>query len=187
MIFSFLTILSLNLWAQTSKGCNFEVKCENFSLRFKSPSGDCVEDDTKVTLHTLSGSAPVDLPIKEAWFIETSNIGNINSTCSSTSYSQFPAYDLGAYKLFFLRYDGRPGFNIIQALVLDSKTAKVVDQIELGRYMRNTLGILKTARGYKLRVIKGVLKEMNCDCDAGVEEAWMEVSFKNKKLHKRWL
>lgn len=181
-----IAFLSFNIWAQTSQVCNFEVKCENFRLTFKSASGECVEDDTKISFTRLPEGTATTIPVKEAWFIETANVGNVPSTCSSTSYPQFPAFDVGSYKLIFLRQDARPGFNLIQALVIDPKTGKVIDQLELGRYMRDTLGILKTPRGYKLRMVKGFLKEMNCDCDAGIEEAWMEVSFKKNKILKRW-
>ena len=87
----------------------------------------------------------------------------------------------------FLRHDGRPSWSHIVAVYFDTATGKVIDQANLGRYTRNTFGVLKTKKGYKVQLQHTWIKEMNCDCDAAVSEKWMEVIIVKNKIVKRWL
>lgn len=188
---SYLTLVVLILFptilpAQTSQKCNFEVTCENnFKLEFKSKSGDCSEDDTSIVFSNLTSS--VNLSIKTAWFSEMANVGNNPSQCKSTNFTSYPIFLIKDRALLFLRQNGRPGWDIIVAVLLDSKNGKIVDQLEVGRYMRSTFGIIKTHKGFKMQMVNASLKEMNCDCDAAFVEKWMEVRIEKNKLFKAWL
>ena len=183
----FATLLSFSALAQTSTKCDFEVKCESFKLTFKSSSGECVEDDSLVSLTTSSNPTPRKLNLTPAWFYEMYNVGNLKSQCSSTNYKSYPSFDFGKQKLILLRSNARPGFDQLQAILLDTKSGNLVHNLDLGRYMRNTLGVLKTKKGFKLQMIKGNLQQMDCDCDAAILEGWMEVRVVKNKITKNWL
>jgi hypothetical protein len=178
-------LLSFIASAQTSTKCDFTIKCDNFSLEFKSPTGDCTEDDTNVS-RVVDGQKE-KFPIEAAWFYDVLNVSNPKSSCSSSTYGSYPAFDVGAAKLIFVRKNGRPGHDLILALLVDTKTGAFLHQLDLGAYMRNTLGILKSKRGFRLRVVSGFIKEMNCDCDAALEESWLEVRVHNNKITKHWI
>jgi hypothetical protein len=178
-------LLSFIASAQTNTKCDFTIKCENFNLEFKSPTGDCTEDDTIVT-KVVNGQKE-KFPIETGWFYDVSNVSNLKSKCSSSTYDSYPAFDVGAAKLIFVRKNGRPGHDRILAILVDAKTGTFLHQLDLGTYMRNTLGILKSKRGFRLRIVSGFIKEMNCDCDAAQEESWLEVRVHNNQLSKHWI
>ena len=185
LAFFLMTLTQLG-FSQTSDKCNFEITCENeFKLEFKSKSGSCVEDDTSIQFS--NSKITVSIPGRMAWYYEMENIGNSESTCKSTHYPSYPLFIKKDQALVFIRKNGRPGYDLIVAILIDSKTGNVLDDVEIGRYMRSTFGILKYKNGYKMRMVSGSTKDMKCDCDASTDEAWIEVKIENNKIKKNWL
>ena len=54
--------------------------------------------------------------------------------------------------------------------------------------MLQSFGMLKTAKGFKMQMVKdGNMPGMNRDCDAAFQQGWMEVSVLNGKIVNTWL
>ena len=183
LLFIIFPIIS---FSQTSEKCNFEITCENkFKLEFKSKSGNCADDDTSIQFNHENTSNP--LSITPAWFYEMENIGNIESTCKSTHYQSYPIFIKNDQALIFIRKNNRPGYDLILAILINSKSGKVLDNVELGQYMRSTFGLVKYKAGYKMRMVSGSNKDMRCDCDASFDEGWLEVKIEKNKIKKNWI
>lgn len=189
--------LSLNTFAADPKlECEFTLKCKNqseeFSLEFKSPSKDCFEDDGELTL--INGASKSQkLSLKPDFYYYTPHIGkNLASICQSSEEGRdpFTAFPLGSHRvLLFIKSSGRPSYDSVNALVLDTKSGKVVDFKRLGSSRNNFIAVLKHPKGFKLRLIRDSLsfhKEVTCDCDAPFVDDWIVVSVKKDKIQQQW-
>lgn len=175
--------------------CVFNLECENggkkFSVLFKSPSGDCTEDDMEVTFS--AGGKARDLGLKSDWYFYTDHISKTQpSICKDKKeLNAFSAYSVNVDEvLFFIKTTGRPGHDKVLAVLLDSKLGKLMDSKVLGRTRNDSVAVLSsTGGGFKTRIIRDSLsfhKDVTCDCDAPFVDDWMNVSITNGKIDSRW-
>jgi hypothetical protein len=182
-------------FAGTRDQCLFELQCKladkSFSLSFKSPSNDCSEDDMKVYLK--SDSETTELGIKPNWFFYTDHISKTQpSICEGSKKSNaFAAYEIDSDRaLLFLKSSGRPGLDVVLAVLIEVQRKKVLDSIELGRTRNQFVAVLKTKTGFKTRIVRDTLsfhKDVSCDCDAPFVDDWMAVTVSKEKIKTSWI
>jgi len=170
------------------EACDFSIQCKapnsNFSVSFKSRSKDCTEDDQEAFLETGGKSAKLNLPA--AWYLDTTNVGNLAATCKAgdDEYPLFPAG--GSQYLLVLRSSDRPNLDKVSVALLDVAQSKVLDVQTLGASEKLSTGVLSDGKIFKIQLVKDNLKEMRCDCDAAFVEGWMEFQALNGKIEKHW-
>jgi hypothetical protein len=174
--------------------CEFKLICSHvgnpFSVQFKSPSGDCTEDDMDVTL-AREGVAK-NLPIKKDWYMFTEHISKTQSSlCKAEGQnSDFAAYAVDDNRvLLFAKSSGRPGYDQVHALLLDVKSGELSDHKRLGTSRNNYVAVLKQKNGFKVRIIRDSLsfhQQVSCDCDAPFVDDWMEISVSKGKIKTSW-
>ena len=198
---AFKTNLDLILWAPQvatvgtfDKKCGFTLRCENdgkkFSIAFKSASGDCNEDDMSVSF--TAGDSTQKLALKTDQYFYTDHISKTQpSICQGEGQvNRFAAYSIGGNRaLLFLRSSGRPGYDHVLTVLLDLQAGKVLDVKDLGPSKSDFVAVLKTEKGFKVRIVRDSLsfhKDVTCDCDAPFVDDWLEVSVADK-IHTDWL
>ena len=177
--------------AATQENCGFTIMCPadglNFSLTAKSKSNDCTEDDMEFFFKSGAGKREEKFKLPSDWYFDVRNVGTERSTCTGTN-EEYPVFKLdSSHALLFLRSTGRPGYDFVQAVVMNYKTGQISDQKKLGQSMRVFTGLVKTKSGYKLPLVRDFIKGMTCDCDAGFVEGWMDVSVVSGKIKTIWL
>jgi hypothetical protein len=185
LLFSSILLFS-SLSAMAHPKCDFSLKCKTgksqFNITFNSPSSDCTFDDTVVKMNDKKLLVPGD------WYFDVQNVGPEKGICSYGPDNDYPIFALGNDQaLMFLKSSGRPGFDVIAAVLLDLKQNAVMDYKKLDRSVRNSFGPVKTKIGFKLPLVKSHIKGMRCDCDAAYIEGWMEVTAEKGKLQTSWL
>ncbi|MCP3161464.1 hypothetical protein [Myxococcus qinghaiensis] len=169
-----------------------QVGAHVFSLGFDSASGECTEDDMTGFLETSRGRS--ELPLEKAWYGAISNVADGKSVCrlagakaaGGGGVSVFAVDDHRA--LAFFTRDGRPGYEWVGAALIDAATGKVLDvKQQLGQSKERVIAILKTPRGFKLRLVREHLKSVQCDCSAAFADDWMVVEVANGRIHARWM
>ncbi|WP_205525798.1 hypothetical protein [Pyxidicoccus trucidator] len=158
-------------------------------MSFDSLSGECTEDDMRAFVEGPGGKT--ELPLERGWYSPIPNIANGKSTCqvagaTASGVSAF-AVEGGRVLVFFGR-DGRPGYDSVGVALIDAATGKLLDvRQSLGQSKDSTVAILATPRGYKLRLVREHLKEVQCDCSAAFADDWMAVEVVNGRLRARWM
>jgi len=176
--------------------CVFTVKCSNesqkFSLEFKSPTSDCTNDDMEVGFKSKRANRKLEM--KKAWYFFTTHISkNPSSICKSDDKQGVPLaiYTAGKGRaLAFLKTSGRPGLDRVNYILLNTKTGTVLDMGDLGSTKNSFVAVLKTAQGFKLRIVRDSLSfhdQVTCDCDAPFVDDWMQVSIKDDKVLYAWM
>ena len=89
--------------------------------------------------------------------------------------------------LVFLTYSGRPGYDKVIAVLLDVGKGKLVTKLELGMSKEEIIPVFKTNRGYKLRIVKEYISEVQCDCSAAFIDDWLEVRLERDSLKSNWI
>ncbi|MFP2925033.1 hypothetical protein ACLESO_07400 [Pyxidicoccus sp. 3LG] len=173
--------------------CDFRLECRlgshAFSVTFDSESGECTEDDMRAFVDGQGGKA--ELPLEKAWYSSIPNLANGKSLCHAagapaSSASSF-AVDGGRVLVFFER-NGRPGYDFVGVALIEAATGKVLDvRQSLGQSKDSMVAILPTQRGFKLRLIREHLKEVQCDCSAAFADDWMAVEVVNGRIRTRWM
>ncbi|NMO16021.1 hypothetical protein HPC49_01690 [Pyxidicoccus fallax] len=176
--------------------CDFRLECQlgthAFSVSFDSASGECPEDDMRVFVETPTG-AKSELPMEPDWYGSISNLANGESICrvagTTTPNSGVSAFAVDARRaLVFFMKDDRPGYEHVGVALIDAATGKVLDvKQSLGQTKDNPVAVLKTPRGYKLRVVREYLREVRCDCSAAFADDWMAVEVVDGKIRARWM
>ncbi|MES2526546.1 MAG: hypothetical protein V4598_05640 [Bdellovibrionota bacterium] len=179
-----LIALSLSFSAH-AETCNFNVTCSDFNLDFKSPSGDCTEDDMVVSLDRKGKQT--DLVLPKNWYSPLSNMIEEGQVCKKKL--PFPVYVAGKNHLMFLRYSGRPGYDQILAVLINTESGKVLDQKELGRIKRERFVAMKIKNGvgFRIPLVKTYFKEVPCDCEDSFMEGLMEVKVVGNKIQHKWV
>ena len=188
-------VVGLASFVHAKDACRFRLSCENgkrkFNLLFVVQSNECEQDDHGVFLEKPSES-PVALQVRNEPYMEPVSLGNGRSICHpegsvSASYPAFAVDDERV--LVFLRFDARPHYDRVGAILLDVEKGRVLSgEPNLGATKSgSSAAFLKTQTGYKLRLVKEHLKEVNCDCEAAFVDEWMEVYVERDRLSWRWL
>jgi hypothetical protein len=140
LLLCFLSSLALGAEKKKIDPASFDVQCKaasgEFTLKFRSKSGDVTEDDMQVSLN--GGGKEVSLPLKADWYQTTGAIrdkGKLPGFCrvvGSEDYDyDYPAFALSPSRvLLFFKVDNRPGFSQVSLVLLDPKTMRVVDHKE---------------------------------------------------------
>jgi hypothetical protein len=194
-IVSFLLVTHLAR-AQDKDKCVYTLKCvgeaKSFSLEFKSPTKDCTNDDMEIFYKTKTLTRKLDL--KKAWYYFTGHIMKAqNSICRSDDKQAAPSaiYDAGKERaIAFLRTSGRPGFDRVHYVLLNTKVGAVIETGDLGSTKNSFVPVLKSPTGYKLRIIRNSLSfsdQVACACDAGFIDDWMQVTVKDDKVSFDWM
>ena len=177
--------------AAVQNNCGFTITCPadgmNFTLKLASKSNDCTEDDMEVSFKSGEGKREEKFKLWSDWYFDVRNVGTERSTCTGGK-EEYPVFKLDAsHALLFLRSSGRPGYDFVNAVVMNYKTGEISDQKKLGQSMRVFTGLVKTAKGFKLPLVRDFIKGMTCDCDAGFVEGWMNISVVSGKIKTTWL
>ncbi len=192
-----IAFFSLNSFAANETNqCVFSLNCENggtkFSLKFKSPTNDCTNDDMQISYEKSKKSQNLGLP--KAWYMYTPHIAKIqNSICKSTEKGDldFAAYSVNPTQaMFFVKKSNRPGLDQVVAVLMNSKNGKVLDTKLLGTSKNQYVAVLKSGKGFKTRIVNDALSfhdEVACDCDAPFVDDWLQVSVNNNKIETEWM
>ena len=189
----FLMLVSASL-VQAEDACRFRLECENgqrkFDVLFVVQSNECEEGAAGISLEK-PGNSPVTLQVRNEPYMETGNLGNGRPICHSHDHvsATYPAFAVDDERvLLFLRFDARPHYDRIGAVLVDVEKGRVLSyEPDLGATKSAAAALLKTKTGYKLRLVKEYLKEVNCDCEAAFVDEWMEVYVEGNHLRWRWL
>lgn len=180
----FLSFALSSALAAASTNCQATLACKlkdrAFMLEFRSPSGECAEDDGELLLNGKS------LAIKPGWIDELRAFGNGTSLCDSKDVPPPAVYAVAADRaLVFYWRSGRPQLDWMGVALLDLKSGRLLHEIErLGEIKERV--ILKTKRGFRIRLVREHLKEVACDCAAAAVEDWLEVYVQGDKLKTSW-
>ncbi|MBC7712443.1 MAG: hypothetical protein H7177_03845 [Rhizobacter sp.] len=174
---------------------SFHIECRqndrSFSLDFSSPSKDWTEDDMAITF-IKSNEAGKVLKVPAKTFYYTDNISKTqDALCKNDKQvNTFAAYTVNEnLMVMFVKSSGRPGLDMVHAILVDTKEGAVVDSKELGRSKNHYVAVLKAKNGFKLRLArdsKSLNKLVTCDCDASIVDDWMEITFKKNKIISSW-
>ncbi len=181
--------------AQDKDKCVYSLKCldegRGFSLEFKSPTKDCTNDDMEIFYKTKALTRKLEL--KKAWYYFTGHIMKAqNSICKLDDKQTLPSaiYEAGKNRVIaFLRTSGRPGFDRVHYVLLNTKVGAVVETGDLGSTKNSFVPVIKSLGGYKLRIIRNSLSfsdQVACACDAGFVDDWMQVTVKDDKVSFDW-
>jgi hypothetical protein len=175
--------------------CKFELACEigqqKFSLEFKSPSGDCAEDDMILNFKTVGAIEKLNL--HPEWYFFTEHISKTQSSVckeapNGNAFAAYPAE--GKYVLLFMKASGRPGYDRVIGVLIDPSTRKVLGSVDIGQSRNQYIAVLKTEKGYKVRVVRDSLsfhKDVTCDCDAPFVDDWKQVQVQDGRIVVDWL
>ncbi|MBZ4422983.1 hypothetical protein [Myxococcus sp. RHSTA-1-4] len=176
--------------------CDFRLECQlgahAFSVRFDSASGECTEDDMRAFVETPAGGRS-ELPLEPDWYGSISNLADGESICRRSGAvvpnSEVSAFAVDARRaLVFFTKDDRPGYEHVGVALIDAATGKVLDvKQSLGASKDDSVAILKTPRGFKLRLIREYLKVVRCDCSAAFADDWLSVEVVNGRIRARWM
>jgi len=195
------TGIVFNLYAGDFDRCHFYLECsppgqDKFSIELKSVSGDCSEDDMEVYLNKKNQKLKMN--IKPELFYYTDHISKTQpSICKGKDKKgkaklwSFAAYMVSKNEaLFFIKSNGRPGYDNVNAMLMNVISGQVVDWKTLGGSKNSFILVLKSKNGFKLRIVNNSLSlagKTFCDCDAAVVDAWLEILVKKGKIITRWI
>jgi hypothetical protein len=127
-------------WAAACK-----VGGTDFSVRFKSGSGDAERDDQVATLVWGQKKAVV-LPIEPALFVPARFVSDARNHCEGIGAFDWPNGKL----LLLMPRNDRPSDDVIEAVVIDAKTGKFVqDGGVLGPISSGAM-LLRRGAGYRI-------------------------------------
>lgn len=191
---TFVTLnISLMAFADNNS-CQFNLNCENggkqFTIEFKSKSNDCSADDAEGNFKY--GKLTKKLDIKPDWYVFTDHVSKTQvSICHNDKNIPFTAYSITPDKaLLFVKSSGRPGYDKVNAILLNTLYGDVLDKKVLGSTKNNFVAVLRSKNGLKLRLIRDSLsfnRLVTCDCDAPFVDDWMQVDVKGEKIQSAWM
>lgn len=182
-----MTLLTLALTiavAGAADTCRTTLSCElkdhRFKLEFRSPSGDCLQDDGELLLDGKS------LGLTRGWIDQLRAFGNAPSLCASPDLPAPSVYAIGAGRVLVLYWrSGRPQYDWMGAALLDLKSGRLVHEIErLGELKERV--ILKSKTGFRTRLVREHLSQVACDCSAAAIEDWLTIEVVGNKIKTRW-
>jgi len=171
--------------------CDFSMQCvqnsKKFTLEFTSKSQAPYCDMDDMQLYWSSNGKKKNLNIPENSFFPTHNASrSLPSICED-----YAVYELTANKVvLFVKVSDRPNWDHVLAIVLDTKEGKILDHKDLGKSKNVTIGVLKSDKGFKLRLVRDSLSvrdQISEDTDAAYIEDWMKISVTNGKISSGWL
>ena len=184
-----MTLLLITASSLNAGQCTFQMKCEQgkqtSAIEFKSPAGDCLEDDMQASVTVVGKSEPLAFPPK--WYSPVVHMLKTKSDCRDGDEAVAGFFLDDNHLLFFVTASGRPGYDNIVAALVNVKEKKLLHQLDLGKSKETLIPVLKTKNGYKLRVVREFLSDVMCDCSAGFTDDWMEVRLVNGKLQTAWM
>jgi hypothetical protein len=196
LLFAALLLAVSTAWAapqDPGAECRFHLECTNqndhFSLDFRSKTNDCSDDNTQAVFKKGDQSVTLDLP--QNWYFFTDHITKTQpAVCADKSDRPFAAYRVGKHRaLLFVKSSGRPSYDNVTVVLLDTAQGKVLDHKDIGSTRNNFVAVLKSGRGFKVRIIRDSLsfhKLVTCDCDAPFVDDWMQVGVKGDKIFSYW-
>ena len=173
----------------TNPPASFTAPCHSaaadFTLQFRSASGDAMEDDMSVVLER-EDHARIVLPIERSLFIARETMLNVKNVCQQVVGLEVR----GDRVLLFFTWSGRPTWDHLALALVDVKAMRVLD-------VQNDAGTIKGEDGplvlrkvsdaaYDMRLIRETLADSGCDCAESDIEEWMRISVKNDKIVTRW-
>lgn len=168
---------------QSDPDPNFHERCDGFAVSFASKSGDAYSDDMTVTISF--GEKELQVPIDLDLYLPRGPLTKIPNRCS-----ELTAIDIGADRVLLLfAKTGRPQFDGLVAVLLDTKQQRIVDvEHKFGDIRTEKLIVRRAAPdAIDVRLIYEQLADAQCDCaDAAIEE-WQRISATNDKLTGKWM
>ena len=159
--------------------------CGAFTVHLKSASNDAMEDDMRVTLAFEDGTA-VNVPLASALYEPRGTLKNVTNLCT-----QLAAFDAGGNRvLLLLSRNGRPHWDILDAVLIDAQRKRVLD-------VKTGIGEIKTedrvfvvrnagAASFEVLLIREQIENSGCDCAAAAIEDWMRISVRRDHVNARW-
>lgn len=154
-------------------------------IRFHSLSGDLAEDDMTITLLYPDGQQR-QLALPPGQYHARGTLENVRSLCEGVA-----AFAVGPHRvLMLLSRDDRPGLDQLEALLVDTRQARVLAR-------RSRLGALKpnedsfvllkqSSQRYWVRLVRHILPGA-CDCVAGDIEDWFQLRVSGSRLQAGWV
>ncbi|MBC7419167.1 MAG: hypothetical protein H7328_00430 [Bdellovibrio sp.] len=197
-IISLSILLSFSALAQeaeepvvVNKVCEFKIECHkntsDYSLEYKVLGEGCAENAAGEFI-LVSENRRTPLQIKGLPLKKFDDKGNASKLCEIDG-EKYPAVDLGDDRIaLFVRIDNRPSLDRLGGIIIDVKKRKVIKLEEnLGEIKNQNFAMLKSGRGFKTRLVKESLKEVSCDCDAAVIDAWKEITAYSSIFKAKWI
>jgi hypothetical protein len=184
-----ITTLLIAASSLTAGKCAFQMKCDQGKgpvvIEFKSVAGDCTEDDMQVAV-TAHGKSGV-IALTPAWYSPIVHVLKTKTDCKEDDEAVTGFFLNETQLLIFITESGRPNYDNVVAALVDVKARTLVDHLDLGKSKETLIPILKTANGFKLRIVRDMIPDVQCDCSAAFTDDWMEVVVKKGKLTTAWM
>ncbi len=183
----------LVLSAVERRSCDFQIQCalngkQVAKLDFRSSSGICSEDDMKVTNLTVP---PLVFNMPRAWYSQVDHISEWVSVCAAKTANSEKPTDVSAFAvddkkiLIFLTKNDRPSYDQVVTILLDAESGQLLDFRNLGA-TKSAVAVVRSGKNHKVRIVREVLKNINCDCSARHIDEWLEVAVKGNRIHANW-
>ena len=176
---------------ENSKSCEFKIECRqnhvDYVLEYKV-LGDGCEGNAAGEFILVSDEKRTALSIKGLPLKRFDDKGNTAKICEVDG-EKYPAVDLGDNRIaILLRIDNRPSLDRLGGLIVDLRRKKVIKVEEnFGEIKNQHFAMLKSNRGFKTRLAKDRLKDVACDCDAAVIDAWKEITAYADVFKTKWV
>ena len=191
---SLLTVVfSVNhaLAAETCASETISHSCSMYAFSFVlsvAPSTNDCDPESMVFRWNIPGFPPKILAgIPVGFYENVHDFANSPSLCKTNS-SQYPIFKVAPSLAMMVLRNNRMVFGVdISVALFNVQTGEVIEVKALGTTRHVSTGVVKTSTGFKIQLIRHTLREVNCDCDAGIEYGWMEFSFFEGKILNQWL
>jgi hypothetical protein len=184
-----ITTLLIAASSLTAGKCAFQMKCNQgkspIVVEFKSVASDCTEDDMQIAVTAYGKSGAIAL--KPAWYSPIVHMLKTKTDCTDGEEAVAGFFLNETQLLIFITESGRPNYDNVVAALVDVKERTLVDHVDLGKSKETLIPILKTANGFKLRIVRDMIPDVQCDCSAAFTDDWMEVVVKKGKLTTTWM
>jgi hypothetical protein len=155
------------------------------TANFESQSGDAFEDDLVVTL-TRDDGLELRLPIPPSLYKPRHPLLNVRNRCEEAT-----AVDAGGQRvLLLLSSDGRPGWDTLDAVLIDTGAMQMIDaKFNIGP-IKGEDDVLVLRRdgpmSFSVRLVREMLHDSGCDCAAAAIEDWRTISVVDDRIRSAW-
>ncbi len=177
--------------AEITKSCEFKIEChknqDSYAIEYKV-LGDGCDDNAAGELILIADQKRTALQINGLPLKKVEDKGNVPKLCEIDG-EKYPAFDIGDNRIaLFFRIDNRPALDRLGGIIIDLNRRKVIKLEEnFGEVKNQSFAMLKSSRGIKTRLAKDRLKDVDCDCDAALIDAWKEITPYSDIFKTKWI
>lgn len=195
-----ILLISLNVFAEdeiqeavvTPKACEFTIVCtkneKEFNFDYKVLGDDCTENKAGQLLMSYDDKN-IPLEVKGLPLLKIEDFGGLPQLCEVNG-RKYPAIEINQDRIaLFLKINSKPSLDKLGAVIIDLKKNKVIKvEPNFGEIKNKSFALLKNEKGYRTRLVKEYLKEVQCsDCDAAVVDDWKEISVYSDIFKSKWV